>query len=146
MRIVCPACSTEYDVPDERVSIGQVVRCARCGTDWTPREPDPEMLARLAAVAEPVAAVPEPEPEPIKGPYAAPAMAPLQAPVVEPAPVRTRRGAGAGRRAALVAAWVISLGIVGAGLWQGYVSRETIMRAWPPSVRAYAALGLAPRR
>lgn len=35
MRIVCPACSTAYTVPDRQIgATGRKVRCARCATRW----------------------------------------------------------------------------------------------------------------
>ena len=36
MRITCPTCSAAYDVPDSLMTAGRVVRCARCGGNWTP--------------------------------------------------------------------------------------------------------------
>jgi len=68
MRIACPSCSATYEVPDSLVTVGRVVRCARCGGDWTPVEgttvqdvdPPPRAAAPPAPAAEPAAAVVEP--------------------------------------------------------------------------------------
>ncbi len=38
MRIVCPACSAAYEVPDALLGTGRPVRCARCGREWTPAD------------------------------------------------------------------------------------------------------------
>jgi hypothetical protein len=32
-----------------------------------------------------------------------------------------------------------------AAAWFAYSARDSVMQAWPPSVRAYAAIGLAPK-
>ena len=36
MRITCPSCSAGYEVPDSLMPAGRIVRCARCGSEWTP--------------------------------------------------------------------------------------------------------------
>jgi predicted Zn finger-like uncharacterized protein len=37
MRIVCPGCKTQYDVPEAMLAGGtRTVRCARCASEWTP--------------------------------------------------------------------------------------------------------------
>lgn len=46
-------------------------------------------------------------------------------------------------RVSLVALlWVASLLLLAAAGWAGVRYRQEIMRAWPPSVRLYLALGL----
>lgn len=57
---------------------------------------------------------------------------------VEPAVPQARRSLPA-----LAVAWAVSLLIVIGGLVYLFAGRERIMHAWPPSVRAYAAVGLA---
>ncbi len=38
MRITCPACTTSYVIPDEKIGeTGRSVRCVRCGTRWHAR-------------------------------------------------------------------------------------------------------------
>ncbi len=39
-------------------------------------------------------------------------------------------------------AWMLSLALLGAAAVATVVYREPIMQAWPPSQRAYAAIGL----
>ena len=35
MRIACPSCSTQYDVPDHAITpTGRLVRCSNCGHEW----------------------------------------------------------------------------------------------------------------
>ena len=42
MRIVCPACEAEYEVPDTLLANGpRKVRCARCAREWEPFAPPP---------------------------------------------------------------------------------------------------------
>lgn len=138
MRIVCPACAATYDVPDGRLLPGRVVRCARCETDWAP-------VAEVAAEPAPpeakaVAPEPVPGPEPVQEAPAVeeePAPEVVPAAVLPPAPSRKRQGI------ALKVAWALSVAVLLAAVWLGYSAREAVMHAWPPSVRAYAALGLA---
>ena len=129
MKIVCPACAAAYEIPANRLQPGQVVRCARCGGDWTPLEPEPE----------PLAAEPEPEPEPLPPPEP-PAPEPPAPIVATSVPEATRP-----RVSALAAAWALSIAAVVALVWGAFAGREAVMHAWPPSTRAYAALGLANR-
>ena len=55
MRIVCPNCDAEYDVPHNLIGNGRRVRCARCGQPWEARAVDP--LAPMLA---------EPGPSPMR--------------------------------------------------------------------------------
>jgi predicted Zn finger-like uncharacterized protein len=54
MRLTCPHCSTEYEVPDAALAGRRWLRCDRCGHQWRQEEPD----------AAPPDVVPEPEPVP----------------------------------------------------------------------------------
>jgi predicted Zn finger-like uncharacterized protein len=132
MRIECPACAATYEVPEDRLAPGRLVRCARCGSDWMPLPPEP--------VPEPTRE-PEPEPE-----IPSPRLAPSPAVVPLPAPAVERQEAPRLRLhlSALSIAWTLSVIILLAAIWGAYAGRDAIMQAWPPSVRAYAALGLTP--
>lgn len=75
MRLVCPNCGAQYEVPDEVIpTAGRDVQCSNCGDTWFQPHPDYE-----TAPAEEEAAVsappPAPEPEPVP-----------EAPIEEPAP------------------------------------------------------------
>jgi predicted Zn finger-like uncharacterized protein len=69
MLIVCPSCSTSYDLSAKALGAGRSVRCAKCKTTWfaTAEAPAEAPVAALAAAAtaataaEPAAA-PEPPP------------------------------------------------------------------------------------
>ena len=84
MRIGCPSCNAVYQVPDEQLVEGRVVRCVRCGTDWSPvvavpvedgavgtraaeagRAPamSPDAPAAALPEAAPAESLPEPDPE-----------------------------------------------------------------------------------
>ncbi len=133
MRIVCPSCGAEYEVPESRLAPGKPVKCSRCGNTWAPAPaapPEPErarLEERLPLENQPAIPVPE------SAPLIAPAVE-RSAPVPEPARAS----------AALRAAWVLSVVVLAAAAWAVYDRREEVMRAWPASERAYGALGLRP--
>ena len=139
MRIVCPACAAAYEVPEDRLAPGRIVRCARCGADWAP----------LMAEAEPI--VPEPSPEVGPSPEPLPPPEPLPEPPLEPpsVPVATTPMVERSepekrpRQAPVAVGWVLSLLVLAALGWGAYATRTEVMRAWPPSERAYKAIGLS---
>ena len=166
MRIGCPSCNAVYQVPDEQLLEGRVVRCVRCGTDWSPivavPVEDGAAGARVAEVgrapatsldvpasslpeAAPAELLPEPDPDvPARrmalddDPVVSPTVTPVAA--EPPAVVQARRGG-----AWLAIAWVVSvLAVIGA-VAALVVWRDAVMQAWPPSIRAYVALKLAAR-
>ena len=133
MRIVCPACSAAYNVPDAMLRPGKRVRCARCGEHWSPVEiavpppptpavePAPPLLARVPDAL----AMPEPE-DRADWMGARPEHHPRR----RPAGVDVWLG------------WLVTLVVLAALGWGAAVYRADIMRAWPPSQRLYAVLGL----
>lgn len=134
MRIVCPSCNAEYQVPDARLAPGRVVRCAQCSTGWTPvpaPPPEPSPVHELLSEPEPEPELPPPEPLP-----PAPEALTRLVPDLPPAPPR--------RDKALLAAWLLSVMLLGVAGWAAYTYRASIMHAWPASERAYALLHLAP--
>lgn len=136
MRIACPSCGAEYDVPDRLLAgAGRTLRCSRCGTDFALPQVAPAAVAVPPApppAPEPAAvpAAPEPEPEPPSAPVP---------PQGERHPVANGRSA----QAALLPAWVASLLVVGGGAVALLLFRAQVMAAWPPATRLFAALGLA---
>ncbi len=153
MRIVCPSCSAAYEVPDSMLGGRKAVRCARCGDEWRPFEPEPE----LAPESEPELTAPPPPPREqenvtrleVERP---PRPAPIEAPAYErrmtggamaidrlmAAPQPPRRS-----NLALTVAWLASVAVIAAAVFAAYAWRAEVMAAWPPSVRVYAVLGLA---
>lgn len=138
MRIQCPACDATYDLPEGAVKAGRPVRCARCATEWTPIPAPPVLDQVPPATPEPV------PPEPMQN---TPPPPPSREPLPEPRPVPQERLVPAGRMPvdrAVLAGWVLSLAVLLVLGWAAVAWRADVMRAWPPSERAYGALGLAP--
>ncbi len=151
MRIVCPSCAANFDVPDSLLPAGRVVRCARCGSDWTPiavaatalapglpseEQPAPPTPNPQSA-EEPAAAAPDGEPgsiQPARRP--APPQRPTAMERLASSPAKPRYSP------APRLAWVASLALLAALVWSGYHWRTQIMDHWPPSARLYAAFGL----
>ena len=125
MKITCPSCAAEYNVPDG-LAAGRIVRCAKCATEWAPVAP-PAVVFEPPPPAEPV---PPPEVPPPP-----PTIDRLERPVVPPP-------APATRRLPLLLAWAGSLLIVVMAVAAAIVFRAPISHAWPPSQRVYGALGL----
>ncbi len=121
MKITCPSCAADYNVPGT-LAAGRVVRCAKCGTEWAPVAAVPVEVAP----PPPLPAPPEPEP----------AVPNVPARLVPPLPERPER------HLPLLLAWVGSLVVVVAALVMAFVLREAVMQAWPPSQRVYGVLGL----
>jgi predicted Zn finger-like uncharacterized protein len=146
MRIACPSCSATYDVPDSLVTVGRVVRCARCGGDWTPVEgtpvqdldPPPRAAAPPPPPREPTAAVVDR--------VAAEETAEPQATAESPGPSAMDKlaahPASPQSRLRLRLAWAASLLLIVLAAWSAYSWRSQIVTAWPPSARVYAALGM----
>jgi predicted Zn finger-like uncharacterized protein len=160
MRIVCPSCNAAYDVPDAILAGGpRVVKCARCGGEWTPApagaptpapatdkppaiaaDDDPPPPAKpagpMAALEAEGAGRLEPRVNPLR-PRTEPRATPTTVDADPPAPVAARK-AGAGP----IAAWILSLIVlIGAG-GAAVTWRAQVMAAWPPSQRVFAAVGL----
>ena len=149
MRIVCPSCAAAYEVPDARVVPGQPVRCARCGTSWTPVA-GPQPATDAAPTRLPTAGpVPLPRPAPTAAPKTtAPTLPrlPSNAQVFSTPDPFAMTPEGPGTRfaggPAVLAGWVVSVAaVVGLG-WAAITWRHDIMHAWPPSERLYSTLGL----
>ncbi|KNG94399.1 zinc-ribbon domain-containing protein [Pseudaestuariivita atlantica] len=61
MRLVCPNCGAQYEVPSGVIpEDGRDVQCSNCGHTWF--EPHPDSVAAASAEPAPEATVPEPEP------------------------------------------------------------------------------------
>lgn len=133
-------------MPADRVPVGRVVRCARCDSSWTPLpEPEPEPHEALGE-AEPEAPA-EDALEPVQEAGGDDGTEAVAAEPQTPLPSAADRYAtspGVVRHpTALRAAWALSGVVLLAAMWLAYSARDRVMHAWPPSVRAYAALGLA---
>ena len=166
MRIVCPSCRAAYEVPESLVAGGNAVRCAKCGRQWAPRPPAaaPEPPPGPKPAPPPVAGTPPPSPlapSPVRA-----ELPPLAEPTAPPPDLRTEPRlptyrprtidslddgrlpprddeiALPPRRTGVVLAWLVSLAVLALLVWAAYAFRGTVIGAWPPSARLYAALGL----
>jgi predicted Zn finger-like uncharacterized protein len=124
MRIVCPSCAAEYDVPASRMTPQRKVRCARCGGEWVAvRETDDAPYG-----PDPVETHPEDEPG-----YAADAGATLP-----PVTAMDRLTAAVSRprpAATLIAAWIMTFIALAAAVGAVIAWRDPIVRIWPPGSR-----------
>jgi predicted Zn finger-like uncharacterized protein len=169
MRIACPNCAAEYEVPETLLAAGpRLLRCARCSHQFeaalpgaaAPLPPEPAPASQPASQFAP-------EPPPARdSPGEAPAFAPLppvfappEPPVVDMERPRPTRGptrhspidappmpeeepAEGPSRGALLLGWVISVALLAAAAWAAVHYRAAIMEAWPPATRFFQALGL----
>jgi predicted Zn finger-like uncharacterized protein len=134
MRIVCPSCGAAYDVPDSLVPAGRMVRCVRCGGEWTPVEAPVAAARPEAPPNEPVASPTKPPDQPTAALPGQSAMERLAANSRAPEP-------GLGLRLA----WGVSLALLLLAGVAAYVWRGPVIAAWPPSAHVYAAFGLYPQ-
>jgi predicted Zn finger-like uncharacterized protein len=126
MRIACPSCAAEYEVPAARLKPGKQVRCARCRSNWLP-----DLDAGNAAPPLDPANPSSPDAE-FGAAEALPdvtAMDRLAAAGAPPAPQRTR----------LIGAWVLTFAVLAGAFAAVFGWRDAVVRAWPPSSRLLAA-------
>ena len=101
-------------------------------------EPPPE---------QPPEPLPDPPPEPAVLPGIEPAIlsGPEPPPAAPDAPALHMLVKRLGQPHPILLAWAASLAVLGALIWAMIAWRADVMRAWPPSERLYAALGLLRR-
>ena len=136
MRIVCPSCSAEYDVPEARLTPRKMVRCSQCGGEWiaSPASDDPgEEMA-----SEPAEPIDDLSPQPM-----------LPAPRVSAMDRLVASVRNLPERTPLIVAWVLTGVVLIAAVAAVMTWREAVVRAWPPSSRVlghadHASLGLHP--
>jgi predicted Zn finger-like uncharacterized protein len=122
MRIACPSCAAEYEVPTSRLTPRKLVRCARCGGEW--------VAIRDASELSPDANDTLAEHDPDRTREAEGALPPMTA--------MDRLAASApppSRPARLTAAWIMTFVILAVAVAAVIAWREPIVRAWPPSGR-----------
>ena len=153
MRIVCPACAAVYQVPDSLLEgESRAVRCARCGDEWVPqREAQPLPAAAPAELSTAMPSLAERAVERGAALDAGPANGRKPTMAAPPPPADARlavfpplvgRPPAAPGRALLAAGWVASAAVLLVLLGAAYLWRAQVQAAWPPSQRAYLALGL----
>jgi predicted Zn finger-like uncharacterized protein len=129
MRIACPNCAAEYEVPAPRLTAGKLVRCARCANKWLPVPPAEEIVRPEESAEQPA---PETEPDMTAGLPGVTAMDRLAA---SPAPRPPR--------ARLIGAWLLTFVLLAGAVAATVGWRDTIVRTWPPIGRLLAATGHA---
>lgn len=144
MRMVCPACSAAYDVPETLLAPGRAVRCARCGHEWVPVAPPPPLSPAAPPVPEPPPPPRWPDGEVIEEVE----LEPVEQGTVEPPRLTAmdrlalHRDQQRRSRAPLRIAWLLSLLALLALGAAAYQWRAEVMHAWPASQRLYDTLGL----
>ena len=116
MRIACPSCAAEYEVPASRLTPRKMVRCARCGGEWIPVHTVEDVT-------------PPPEAEPPEHPRSAPELIPAVSAMdrlAATAPSRTPR-------TGLMAAWVLTFVVLIGAAAATVIWREAVVRVWPAS-------------
>jgi len=92
MKIVCPTCEANYEVPESVLAAKRQVRCARCGNDWIPGANwQPEGASAEVEVAPAPSVAPatpaQPPPPPAPPPAPPPVTTSIEPPpAVAPAP------------------------------------------------------------
>lgn len=128
MRITCPSCSAGYEVPDSLMPAGRVVRCARCGSEWTPVAVSavaPEADARTAEVVFPA--------QEAAANWSVARQSAMDRLAANPARTQSRLP--------LRLAWAASVLVLVLAVWAAFAWRADIAAAWPPSGRVYALFG-----
>lgn len=128
MRITCPSCSAGYEVPDSLVPAGRIVRCARCGSEWTPvavsaeaPEADARTMGQAFPAAEEAASWSVARQSAMDRLAANPARTPSRLP--------------------LRLAWAASVVVLVLAFWAAFAWRADIAATWPPSGRVFALFG-----
>ena len=126
MRVSCPNCAAEYEVPSDRLNARRKVRCARCDSVWAPVQEAQTVASDNEAV------------EPLEKPADS---VPTDQPVIGGATAMDRLAATSvprnsiGLRAAWVASVVLLVGSAAATVtWRG-----RIVQAWPASALVFGA-------
>jgi predicted Zn finger-like uncharacterized protein len=149
MRLSCPGCQTEYEVPDAALAgRAKMLRCAVCGIQWQAAAP---ALSPAAPTIEPAA--------PVAPPAQAASFAPAKRRYEIPPPAETAPEISEGDSLAAIMyaprnektrarqmrkrganPWLVSilLLLLIAGL--AWLERGYIMAFWPPSARLFNAI------
>jgi predicted Zn finger-like uncharacterized protein len=143
MRISCPQCAADYELPETLFLTGaRKVRCVKCGHAWMAgaQAPAPDAAGPAPAAAAAPAAEAQAEQAPARRPLPLRRRPAAEPPVPQPElafapPEPPRSGAG------LVVAWVVSLLLLAGGGWAGWEYRDQVVAAWPASAHLYQALG-----
>lgn len=128
MIISCPSCRGRYRVdPAQFGPKGRRVRCTACGHLWTEKPPED-----LPQPIEPEESPAQDRPNGASGTLAAADSGTAESPDDD---------VGTGKKRGSAWGWLALLAIVAAVLVGGALSRDSIVRMWPPAQRLYMAIG-----
>jgi predicted Zn finger-like uncharacterized protein len=122
MRITCPSCGADYEVPASRLTSHKMARCVRCQAEWVPAHTDRD--AELAPAGH------VPFESPIESLPPVTAMDRLAASPAVPA-----------SSPGLLVAWVLTLVVLVGALAATVAWRGAIIQAWPQSALILAPFG-----
>ncbi|SFK97007.1 zinc-ribbon domain-containing protein [Falsiroseomonas stagni] len=143
MRIACPSCAAEYEVPDAALAAGpRMLRCARCSHQFEAALPSPPGAPAVPGPS-PAAAPDQPPPEDSPPDRPPPSRGPRQSNPIDPPLQRLSDAPASPPDRMALAGWIMTVVVVGVGLYAGVTFRGEIMDAWPASARLYQALGLS---
>jgi predicted Zn finger-like uncharacterized protein len=125
MRIVCPSCAAEYEVPTARLKPGKLVRCARCRSSWLPDLHAEDAVPPRDPADEPASGAEFDATGSLPGITAMDRLAAAAAP--PPRPTR------------LIGAWVLTFAVLAGAFVAVLGWRDAVVRVWPPSSRLLAA-------
>jgi predicted Zn finger-like uncharacterized protein len=117
MRIACPSCAAEYEVPAHRLPPRKMVRCAGCGGEWMAVRDAEEVI---------------PPPEPAAPPPESLTEMPAPVPAVTAMDRLVASSPPAPSRAGLVGAWVLTFAVLAGATASLVAWREEVVAAWPP--------------
>ena len=141
MILTCPECSTSYFVEDSSIGQGRAVRCASCGAGWRAL-PEVPLELQVSPEQGALAVGPGPAEDLLERPASA-----LPAEVL-PKAFRARAETERKTREAAVqgAVWAAMGAAAALLLTVGVVFRIDVVRLWPKTASAYAAVGLPVNR
>jgi predicted Zn finger-like uncharacterized protein len=138
MIVDCPQCNTRYLVDPRALGAGgRRVRCAQCSHTWH-HTPPAEALAEVETAVAPPSVESRPRAQRVEPQFDRPPLEEEPEHRIQlPALAQPRR------RPWVTVGWVILLGVVGLAAGGAVWERDVVIRAWPPSARLYALVGLA---
>jgi len=141
MILTCPECATRYFVGDDQVAAsGRTVKCAACKTRWTAH---PEPVLELSSSGEEGAVGVEPAPLSLD-PQPLDALPGEELPKVFRAKAQTERRVREAATTGIVWAGMTAFLLVLMG--GSFVLREDVVKLWPRSAAAFAAVGFPVNR
>lgn len=145
MRIVCPSCEAEYEVPESIVASGpRKVRCHKCAREWQVMPPPGMVLT--PPPPPPPAAMPGPEalqPARPAGPASGPApLAEFAPPLPDPRAAKPMKVKGGAPSLGLVIGWLFTFAVIGGGIGAAWLMKAQIIAFEPRLAKVYKLLDL----